>query len=631
MHRVYKVSSACIIIMIMLCLTSMHAAVSDNIDGRVMPSVNTRETIPTPNYLQIDLPHYAPLQESLVDHFERANIAPWTTEGGYDWAIRDTGDIYGPSTPAISGYRYPGIPGTDIASYAGDQNGRLVSPAIDITGWDSLFLSFNYWGDFEGTATWFDGGIIEISSNNGSTWKQVDSLAQGHLDPTYDHTLAGGSALGSKWGYCYDTGNPPVWINVVSADLLGLGYVTSTTQLKVRFNFASDQLEGGQGWFIDDVRLASFPPPDQQPPVITHTPLSDTTDTLNDYTISATVTDEGSGVDADSVILFYQIESGSVIAVDMINTVGDVYEADIPMQSYHTDIYYHIEAADLASIPNLAVTTEYTFEVTNARTIIYDEGNPYWITGDLAPGNGLFNHFSFSDVGIDSGQLHKAMLYFDGPGPFDLRVYRWAAFQPGTLIDSLANLESPGYDWCTVDVTDLNIQVADDIIVGFMCGTNGPDTTRVLMDPVQHNPQVMWGLAGGTWSQTPYTGGDLMIRIKVIPLYPSGIQDNSVDLTKPIFTLAQFMPNPTRNSSLSIQYQTSEPQHITLSIFDVTGKLVKTLVNGEINAGTHTIVWNPNDEQGKAIASGVYLCRLQGETQHMVQKLIITHQTNSRY
>ncbi len=624
MYRLYKVPCACVIIMIMLCLTTMQAAVVDTRDGQSIGLIHQKQSIATPNYVQIDVPIYAPLQESLVDHFERANIAPWTTEGGYDWAIRDTADTYGPNTPAIFGYQYPGIPGTDVPTYTGNQNGRLVSPAIDITGWGTLYLSFNYWGDFEGTATWFDGGLIEISSDNGSTWKQVDSLAQGHLDPTYDHTLAGGSALGTKWGYCYDTGNPPGWINVVSVDLVGLGYVTPTTQLKVRFNFASDQLEGGQGWFIDDVRIGSDPPPDLQPPVIDHTPLADTTDTLNNYTISATIIDEGSGVDSDSVTLFYQIESGSEVAVDMINTVGDVYEADIPMQTYHTDIYYRIEAADLASTPNLAITAQYTFEVTNARTIIYDEGNPYWITGDLAPGTGLFNHFTFSDVGIDSGLLHKVMLYFDGPGPFDLRVYKWASFQPGTFIDSLANLESAGYDWSVIEVTDLNIQVADAIVVGFMCGTNGPDTTRVLMDPTQEYPQIMWGLTGGTWTQTPYTGGELMIRIKVIPLYPSGIDDNTTSATKAIFALARVAPNPTRNSNISIQYQISETQPITLSIYDVTGKLVKTLVNAETNAGTHTIVWNPGDEQGRLIANGVYLLRLQGKNEHLVQKLIIT-------
>ena len=90
-------------------------------------------------------------RQEFVDSFERASLAPWTTYG-YPGSVvmrtfrmRDTTNVYGPLTPAHSGYRYPGHPPNDVAFYPspGQNPGNatcLESPTIDLTGWDSLFI-----------------------------------------------------------------------------------------------------------------------------------------------------------------------------------------------------------------------------------------------------------------------------------------------------------------------------------------------------------------------------------------------------------------------------------------------------------------------------------------------------------
>jgi hypothetical protein len=236
------------------------------------------------------VPVVYPMRQEFVDSFERSVITPWTTGGTAAWVIRDTTNTYGPDTCAVSGYRYAGVPTADTVVYPGNETDSLSTPTIDLTGWDSLFFSFSYWADFEGSATNFDGGIIQISADNGATWVQIDSLAQGHLNPTYDQQLVGTGQIGTPWAYCYDR---QYWVAVSSMDLIGLGYAATGNQIKIRFVFDSDDLSGGQGWFIDDVRIADTPPPDLQPPLIVHTPLPDTIDTLSNYTVTATVTDGG--------------------------------------------------------------------------------------------------------------------------------------------------------------------------------------------------------------------------------------------------------------------------------------------------------------------------------------------------
>ncbi len=553
-----------------------------------------------------------PLRAEFVDSFERTSLSPWTTLGTSPWAIRDTMDNYGPNTVAVSGYRFAGIPGTDIALYPGNETDSLITPTIDLTGWDSLFFSFSYWADFESNATNFDGGIIQISSNNGATWIQIDSLAQGHLNPTYDQRLVGTGQIGIPWAYCYDR---QYWVAVSSMDLIGLGYVSSGNQMKIRFVFDSDDMSSGQGWFIDDIRIADTSPPDLQAPVIAHTPLPDTIDTLNNYTITATITDVGSGVDPDSVFLHYEIESGPILDVTMANVSGNIFEADIPMQTWHTDIWYQVLAADSAG--NWAETPLYNFEVTNARTIIYDDGQP-WYAPDSVP-EGYFTCFRFLDVGIDSGQIHQLKVLLEGAGQLDVRVYQATATTPGPFIDSIAGIISPGYDWYTVDLDPLNIQTANPngIVVGYR--KIYPPHVGILRDQALNYPARMWNLSGTTWS--PGTYGDFMMRLKVIPLDEPGIVENKTSSLS-IFNLAQIAPSPMRTAGV-ISYAVPDAQSVSLTVYDVTGQLVRTLVDQRIEAGMHSVTWDGRDSNGENVASGVYFYRLRGEEENLTRKMIV--------
>uniref|UniRef100_A0A7C4XLT9 T9SS type A sorting domain-containing protein n=1 Tax=candidate division WOR-3 bacterium TaxID=2052148 RepID=A0A7C4XLT9_UNCW3 len=567
-------------------------------------------------------------QEEFVDSFERSSLSPWTTYGYpgsvqmVTFGIRDTTNTYGPQAPAHSGYRYAGHPATDISLYPspGQNPGNatcLESPTIDLTNWDSCFISFSYWGDFEGTATNFDGFIVEITTNNGTTWTQIDANHQGHLNPSYDAQLCGTGLLGYAWAYCYDT--RPNWRDVASLNLMALGYCAPGNQIKIRFRFAYDALDGGQGLFIDDVRIASTPPQDLQPPAITHTPLIDTPDTLNDYVITANIVDQGSGVNPDSVTLHYLIEGGSWTEVVMTQTAPNVYEGSIPAQHYHTDIWYYIRAVDNAG--NGINTLTYNFEVTNAITIFYDDGQPYWVPGGMNVGDGMFVQYNFDSVGLDSGILHQVKYFFSSPGRFELRVYSMSGGQPSQLVYSRPNLQSPGYAWYTEDITDANIHMSTDPVVGFIIGAPiGNDTVHCLMDPSLDHQLNMWLYMGGLWGNPIGEGGDFMIRLKVIPLPPYGIEEGSNNY--PVTSL-QLMPNPVGKDGAMIKYQLPDRQPVKLKVYDIAGKIVNTLVSGYQNSGFYTVNWNGCDEKGRKVADGVYFFSLETPHQTITRKAIV--------
>ena len=92
MKKGFKTSLAFFIVAILMMWNGSHAVVAENTEGATLNSdLNSTDPV------LIKEPIFYPvLQESLVDNFERASLAPWTTTG-YNWGIRDTADTYGPN------------------------------------------------------------------------------------------------------------------------------------------------------------------------------------------------------------------------------------------------------------------------------------------------------------------------------------------------------------------------------------------------------------------------------------------------------------------------------------------------------------------------------------------------------
>ena len=79
--------------------------------------------------------------------------------------------------------------------------------------------------------------------------------------------------------------------------------------------------------------------------------------------------------------------------------------------------------------------------------------------------------------------------------------------------------------------------------------------------------------------------------------------------------LSQNVPNPF-NPSTTIRFSLPSDYAglVTLSVYDVLGRRVRTLLSGPMEAGTHAVTWLGRDDKGHLTASGVYLYRLVTET-----------------
>ena len=90
----------------------------------------------------------------------------------------------------------------------------------------------------------------------------------------------------------------------------------------------------------------------------------------------------------------------------------------------------------------------------------------------------------------------------------------------------------------------------------------------------------------------------------------------------PTFQLAQNYPNPF-NPSTNINYQLSELEQVTLSIFDINGQLVRTLVNAQQSPGNYTIIWDGLNEKGYQVSSGIYFYKLRTKKYALAKQMLL--------
>jgi hypothetical protein len=88
------------------------------------------------------------------------------------------------------------------------------------------------------------------------------------------------------------------------------------------------------------------------------------------------------------------------------------------------------------------------------------------------------------------------------------------------------------------------------------------------------------------------------------------------------FSLARNYPNPF-NATTTIQYQLSEPGHVKISIYDVTGRKIRTLVDEEQRPGTFRTQWDGLNESAQPASSGIYLCELAAGPMRITRQLVL--------
>jgi len=89
-------------------------------------------------------------------------------------------------------------------------------------------------------------------------------------------------------------------------------------------------------------------------------------------------------------------------------------------------------------------------------------------------------------------------------------------------------------------------------------------------------------------------------------------------------TLAQNRPNPFR-AATNFEFAVPEPDVVDVAVFDVTGAHLRTLVHGRRAAGRHQAGWDGRRDDGRAVAPGIYFCRISSSTSSSTRRMVLTN------
>ena len=115
-------------------------------------------------------------------------------------------------------------------------------------------------------------------------------------------------------------------------------------------------------------------------------------------------------------------------------------------------------------------------------------------------------------------------------------------------------------------------------------------------------------LDSDTYGQTPLTSGTVLVR--------------SDDALPTVFALSQNYPNPF-NPTTTISFSVAEEGAVSLNIYDISGRLITTLVDSNLSQGYHSVVWNGADSDNVQVSAGVYFYTLDNGAEVITSKMVL--------
>ncbi len=292
-----------------------------------------------------------------------------------------------------------------------------------------------------------------------------------------------------------------------------------------------------------------------------------------------------------------------------------------------------------------------------------DKDSALVITGDLHLGGGgfqgmgslrfgLFNSDSAGTVILDTSSTalpdstrwsgtpnHDSGYLFIPPSDKNPSVM-WSGNTPGTLGGIMNDVETDagkGYSLGTFDASPSNA-VGDSGTYNFTISIgpagNGTNDVRFIFKKNdgsyelqgsvtdKHSPvaaskfnSIVFALGSGS-KATDMNLENVQVTLAAPPTI-TGVKEPTKGELPTTYSLSQNYPNPF-NPSTTIKFAIPHSGNVSLVVYDILGRKVTTLVNGELNAGYHSINFNADN-----LASGVYFYRLKAGNFISVKKLML--------
>lgn len=349
--------------------------------------------------------------------------------------------------------------------------------------------------------------------------------------------------------------------------------------------------------------------PDNVPPKIVGTILKNTMNLRGPFPITATVTD-GLGVDTNSIILHYSI-NGSAESTKKLagNGQPDTYQTLLQFLTPLTAgdiVSYYITAQDLSVAKNQGqLPSGGAASFTAGREIVDDFEDTTRV---------LWNY----------GTWGRATKFRHQPGFFDITDSPVGTYLPNTdnTLTLLGSYDLTDYTQaqlrfyykCIVDPSDtLYVELSNDGTTWTAVeAMNGYDA--IFGPPSQHLVDIP-GFTGAGNSNVKMRfrlhadgvdegDGFYLDDVELVGGKLTQVSNSESTVLPTSFSMDQNYPNPF-NPSTTIRFGMPVMSNVTLRIYDIIGREVAELVNGQLSAGYHQYQWD-----GSGVATGVYFCTI---------------------
>jgi hypothetical protein len=363
---------------------------------------------------------------------------------------------------------------------------------------------------------------------------------------------------------------------------------------------------------------------------IQHDPPVFTSDTLSPYLLSATIT-PGNGLSQDSLFLFWRSDALSPFVKQSLESLGsDQYQAEIPAQIVGTILHYYLSAQDdLASVVNLPLGAphfEFKLHVATDFIAFEFEGRLFhWETG------GINNTWNITSVEAHGGTFSLNDSPQDG---YKNNTDSWAAIKESFDLSGAPNPQLSFWHNYHLLLGDSGfVEVNTDAGKGWERLCWFADTlhewTQVSLPLDAYTGHASVKFRFHFVSDDVSEGGagwyidDVQMNFR-----PTSVEEEPA--SAPLqFSLDQNHPNPFNPTTVipftlyASRFTVDDPFRTTLSIYNIRGQLVRTLLDEEKLPGSYSVTWDGRDRDGKDVSSGIYFYQLTTGDNSITRKMVL--------
>lgn len=383
---------------------------------------------------------------------------------------------------------------------------------------------------------------------------------------------------------------------------------------------------------------------------ITHNYLGTTTST-DDREVLAVIYSTVTTMDADSVLVRYRVGGGDFATVHMTPTGSEnEYHAMISSLAPLDEVEYYIrgvdEAGNARNSPTAAPAELYAFDIATVFDDLEQEtGWTVDLEGTDTATSGYWERLD--PVGTEAQPEDD---HTPAPGTLSYVTGNASPGQPGGTNDvdgGTTTLYSPVYDltgaivakgkfWRWYSNNMGNNPNSDTWVV--QVRNNGGAWTDVERNQENQNRwrfvgTDLFALYGASLGQVQFKfaasdeGSGSLVEAVIDDfdlLYTSDQSGAPEAVSGPArFALHGSRVNPAAGSA-EITFQVPARTAVTLAVFDVSGRAIRTLAQQTYDPGAHTLVWDGADGHGSPVAAGVYYCRMQASGFTAVRPVVLS-------